>query len=389
LLLRRGDPIAEVVAVARAAHADEVHVAADFGLYGQARDAAVEAALAEHGIALIRTGSAYAVAPGRLFTKAGTPLQVFTPFFRAWTAHGWREPAPGPRAVEWVHPVRSGRLPAAPDAPTGRVGEEAALRRWRRFRDGALADYPSDRNRPDRDGTSDLSTALKWGELHPRTLLADLAELTTATDPLAPDGPSVFRKEIAWREFHADVLFHRPATAREYLREEFARMAYDEPGDALSAWQTGRTGYPVVDAGMRQLLATGWMHNRVRMIVASFLIKDLHIEWQYGARHFMRHLRDGDLASNSLNWQWVAGCGTDAAPYFRVFNPVSQGQKFDPDGAYVRRWVPELAHLSGASVHTPWDVVDGYAKGYPQRIVDHGAERAEALRRLGELQGRR
>ncbi|MGQ0467457.1 MAG: cryptochrome/photolyase family protein [Sporichthyaceae bacterium] len=388
LLVRHGDPVAEVVRVARAAKADEVHVAADYGPYGQARDAAVEAALAEHGIALVRTGSPYAVAPGRVFTKSGTPMQVFTPFFRAWVAHGWRDAAPSPRSVDWVHPLKSEKLPAAPDAALGLVGEEAAVRRWRAFRDGALADYSSARDRPDLDGTSDLSVALKWGEIHPRTVLADLAEVTGDRDPMGTDGASVFRKEIAWREFHADVLFHRPETGREYLRPEFSKMRYDSPGEALSAWKAGRTGYPIVDAGMRQLAGIGWMHNRVRMIVASFLIKDLHVEWQHGARHFMHHLRDGDLASNSLNWQWVAGCGTDAAPYFRVFNPVSQGQKFDPDGAYVRRWIPELAHLSGAAAHTPWDAPSGYSKGYPQRIVDHAAERIEALTRLGEITGR-
>ncbi|MGQ0846437.1 MAG: cryptochrome/photolyase family protein [Sporichthyaceae bacterium] len=385
VLLRRGDPAAEVLAVARAAQAEEVHVAADFGPYGQARDAAVERALAEHGIALVRTGSPYAVAPGRVFTKSGTPMQVFTPFFRAWVAHGWRDAAPSPRSVDWAYPLKSQAPPKAPDAPSGPAGEEAALRRWRSFRDGALQDYSSARDRPDLDGTSALSVPLKWGELHPRTVLADLADLTADADPMGSDGPSVFRREIAWREFQADVLFHRPHVAREYLRPEFARMRYDAPGTALTAWQRGRTGYPVVDAGMRQLLETGWMHNRVRMIVASFLVKDLHVEWQHGARHFMHHLRDGDLASNSMNWQWVAGCGTDAAPYFRVFNPISQGQKFDPDGAYVRRWIPELAHLSGAAAHTPWDSPNGYSKDYPRRIVDHADERAEALRRLAEI----
>jgi deoxyribodipyrimidine photo-lyase len=163
-------------------------------------------------------------------------------------------------------------------------------------------------------------------------------------------------------------------------------MRYDDPHphsgpDRLAAWQEGRTGYPFVDAGMRQLLTEGWMHNRVRMVVASFLVKDLHLEWQLGARHFMHWLRDGDLASNQHGWQWAAGSGTDAAPYFRVFNPVSQGLRFDPDGAYVRRYVPDLAHLSGAVAHTPWDAPDGYTHGYPERIVDHAAERQEALDR--------
>jgi deoxyribodipyrimidine photo-lyase len=181
------------------------------------------------------------------------------------------------------------------------------------------------------------------------------------------------------------VLFQRPETAREYLRPEFAGMEYDEPGDRLDAWRNGRTGYPVVDAGMRQLRATGWMHNRVRMIVASFLVKDLHIEWQHGARHFMRWLVDGDLASNQHGWQWVAGCGTDAAPFFRIFNPTTQGQKFDPDGAYVRRWVPELRDLDPRLVHEPSAAPGGVPGGYPQPIVDHKEERTEALARYGRV----
>jgi deoxyribodipyrimidine photo-lyase len=381
LAVRRGDPVHEVVLVAKAVKASAVHAAADFGPYGQRRDEAVAAALAEHGIALVRTGSPYAVAPGRLHTKAGTPLQVFTPFFRAWLTHGWRDAAPSPRGVAWVHPPTVHDLPAAPD-PLSPAGEDAALRRWRKFRDHALADYGSGRDLPGIDGTSDLSTALKFGELHPRTLLADLAERDRHADPLGDSGAAIFRKELAWREFHADMLFHRPQTAREYLRPEFARMPYEQPGADLTAWQQGRTGFPMVDAGMRQLLHTGWMHNRVRMIVASFLVKDLHLEWQHGARWFMRCLRDGDLASNSLNWQWVAGCGADAAPYFRVFNPVGQAGRFDADGDYARAWIPELRHLPGAAAHAPWDAPDGYAHGYPQRIVDHADERLEALRRL-------
>ena len=196
------------------------------------------------------------------------------------------------------------------------------------------------------------------------------------------EGAKVFGQELAWREFYADVLWHRPETAREYLKPEFAGMAYDEPDERFDAWCAGQTGYPFVDAGMRQLLATGWIHNRVRMVVASFLVKDLHVEWQHGARHFLRHLCDGDLASNNHGWQWVAGCGTDAAPYFRIFNPVSQGQKFDPRGDYVRRYVTELRHLDDAGVHEPWVAPDGYQSGYPERIVDHKAERSESLVRL-------
>ncbi|HVE23939.1 MAG TPA: deoxyribodipyrimidine photo-lyase [Sporichthya sp.] len=378
VLVRRGDPVDEVVAVARAAKASTVYVAADFGPYGRLRDARVEEALAGHGIGFERVGSPYAVAPGRVVNGSGEPYKVYSPYYRAWCEHGWRAPANSPRSVEWVRPLAHHDLPAATvprgmELPT--AGEDAAMRRWRAFRDGPLADYGTARNRPDLAGTSQLSTALKFGEVHPRTLLAELD----------PERHDAFAKELAWREFYADVLFHRPETAREYLRQEYARMRYAAPGPDFDAWCEGRTGYPFVDAGMRQLRAEGWVHNRVRMVVASFLVKDLHVEWQHGARHFMRWLRDGDLASNQHGWQWVAGCGTDAAPYFRIFNPVGQGEKFDPSGDYVRRYVPELRHLTGAAAHTPWNAGDGYDHGYPARIVDHAEERTEALARLAEL----
>jgi deoxyribodipyrimidine photo-lyase len=381
---RRGDPVAEVVAVARAAKADEVHCAADYGPYGSARDTAVEKALAAHGIELVRTGSPYAVAPGRVLTKAGEPYSVFTPFFRAWLAHGWRGPAPAPGEVSYVKPLADHDFPREPDLDglaLCAAGEEAARRRWTRFLESRLPAYAADRDRPAVPGTSGLSTALKYGEIHPRTLLTDLEGVSAER---VRAGADTYRKELCWREFHADVLWHRPETARTYLREEFARMRYDEPGEAFEAWCAGRTGFPLVDAGMRQLLAEGWMHNRVRMVVASFLVKDLHLEWQHGARWFMRWLRDGDLASNQHNWQWVAGCGTDAAPYFRVFNPETQAAKFDPNGTYVRAYVRELRHLPGAAALTPWEADGGYSRGYPHRIVDHAEERREALLRLEE-----
>ncbi|MFL6182320.1 MAG: cryptochrome/photolyase family protein, partial [Actinomycetes bacterium] len=330
-----------------------------------------------------RTGSPYAVSPGRVRKTDGTPYRVYTPFYRAWCEHGWRAPAEFDQ-VAWVSAVASDALPpshsneAPPLLPE--AGERAALARWADFRDNALDDYADRRDRPDLRATSHLSVHLSFGEIHPRTVLADLgsphAKLTKSHE--------VFRKELAWREFYADVLHHEPQSASQYLRPEFAHMDYDVGASAerkLAVWQSGNTGFPIVDAGMRQLLAEGWMHNRVRMIVASFLVKDLHLEWQVGAGWFMRHLVDGDLASNSHGWQWTAGSGTDAAPYFRIFNPITQGLRYDPDGDYVRRYVPELAHLSGPDIHEPWKTADGYDKGYPERIVDHAAERRESLAR--------
>ncbi|GAA4820623.1 cryptochrome/photolyase family protein [Tomitella cavernea] len=422
LLLLHGDPVEVIPQLAHSINADSVHVSADFGPYGTQRDDAVQASLAAAGVPLIRTGSPYAVTPGRISTKAGTPYKVFTSYRRGWLDHGWRSPAATTAdSLAWLDPAELpplagalrcsalGALPGIGDERDGPAlpppGEAAALRRWRTFRDERLTGYDTHRDRPDRDATTRLSPHLKFGCIHPRTVLHDLRESPSSA-------ASVLRSELAWRDFYADVLFHRPDTARRNYNPRFDAMRYDAGPDAEAAfdsWREGRTGYPIVDAGMRQLLGEGWMHNRVRMITASFLTKDLHLPWWRGARHFMKHLVDGDLASNQHGWQWTAGCGTDAAPYFRVFNPVTQGERFDPDGDYVRRWVPELRHIDGKAVHRPWargaaaplfsvngpvsaDMpvsvgTPGYAdtSAYPSPIVDHAEERVVALARFGEI----
>ena len=373
LVVRRGDPVKAVPRVAREAQAEAVHVSADFGPYGSRRDDEVASALGP--IDFVRTGSPYAVSPGRVHKNDGEAFKVFTPFYRAWREHGWPAPATTITGrVKWDTGVEGIDIPADPRLPAGLElpppGEDAALSAWRSYRRGSLADYDDVRDRPDLDRTSRMSVYLKWGCIHPRTLLADLGR-----------GDDVYRRELAWREFYAAVLSAWPTSAREYYQPQLAKMTYARPNTkAFTAWQEGRTGYPIVDAGMRQLLAQGWMHNRVRMIVASFLVKDLHIEWQHGARHFMRHLVDADLASNQHGWQWTAGTGTDPAPFFRVFNPVTQGQKFDPEGDYVRRWVPELRDVEGKAVHTPWELADPPGD-YPAPIVDHATERKVALER--------
>ena len=394
LVVRRGDPQTVVAGLVREIDASTVHISADAAPYGAARDRAVEQTLAAVGADLRRTGSPYAVTPGRVRKDDGSPYRVYTPFYRAWCQHGWRPPAPLPDTA-WAEGVPGDGIPARrdgrdvddlPSLPA--AGEQAAMDRWLSFVDDGLDHYADDRDRPDLPSTSGLSVHLRFGEIHPRTLLHRLGP---AHEKLAKP-LEVFRKELAWREFYADVLHHHPHTAHDYYRSEFAGMPYDTGPEAdrrLEAWQRGLTGYPLVDAGMRQLLAEGWMHNRVRMVVASFLVKDLHLEWQQGAEWFMRHLVDGDVASNAHGWQWTAGCGTDAAPYFRVFNPVAQGRRYDPDGSYVRRYVPELDHVAGPSVHEPWSVDDGHARGYPAPIVDHGAERLEALARYDLVKGTR
>lgn len=386
LVTRTGDPAAVLPRLVAELGAVSVHVTADAGPYGRQRDLAVERALGD--VPLVRTGSPYAVAPGRVVKRDGTPFQVFTPFARAWREHGWHSPAVRPDVVPWQHGVRSDDRPARPDLDGVQLppaGEAAALAAWHRFRDERLLGYDEGRNTPGTNGTSRLSAYLKYGCIHPRTLLADLA---------AEQGSESVRRytdELAWRDFYADVLWHRPESAREYLKPELQGMGYDSGPDAeelVRAWQTGRTGFPIVDAGMRQLLGEAYVHNRVRMIVASFLVKDLHQEWTLGAKYFMEHLVDGDLASNNHGWQWVAGTGTDASPYYRVFNPVTQGKKFDPDGAYVKRWVPELRDLDAKHVHEPWTAPGGVPAGYPEPVVDHAHERQVSLDRYAAVRAR-
>jgi deoxyribodipyrimidine photo-lyase len=340
-------------------------------------------ALFGEGVALHLVGSNYAVLPGEIRKDDGTPLKVYTPFYRRWS----QRPIPRPISVDLktvnCFEFKGGTLPKPDTEPPFEIkaGEDFALRTLQRFIDRRVREYHLKRDRTDLGGTSHLSHALAHGEIHPRTILSMLPD---------GEGAEVYRKEIAWREFYADVMFHNPHSYDQYLDERFAAMRYADPSEdskKLQAWISGNTGYPIVDAAMRQLAQTGWMHNRARMIVASFLVKDLHFEWQVGARHFERHLTDFDPASNSHGWQWTAGCGTDASPFFRVFNPITQGEKFDPNGDYVRKYVPELAHISGPKVHQPWLLVDGLANGYPAPIVDHATERLEALARLKEISG--
>jgi deoxyribodipyrimidine photo-lyase len=384
LTVRIGDPATEVPAFAADIGAGSVHVSAETTPYGTARDERVRARLAERDLEWVPTGSPYAVGPGRVVTQGGTPYRVFTPYSRAWRDHGWPAPASAPQPLSLGKDrsddhalARMARALAECPVELPAAGEEAAQQRWRCFLDERLADYADGRDRPDLHGTSQLSPYLKVGAIHPRTMLAGLAGRRTRP-------AEVFTNELGWREFYADVLHARPDSAWHDLRPELAAMAYDDEPALVSAWQEGRTGFPIVDAGMRQLAQAGWMHNRVRMITASFLCKDLHVWWPVGARHFLAHLIDGDVASNNHGWQWVAGTGTDASPYFRVFNPVTQGRKFDPRGDYVRRWVPELAHVPGPKVHEPWSAEGGYDRGYPKPVVDHGDERTEALRRYEE-----
>ena len=380
LLITRGHPEERIPEICAAIGATDVHVSADFSPFGVRRDRTMEAALAASRITLIGTGSPYLVSPGRVTKDDGSPYKVFTPYFRRWKEVGWRAPAQtDARSANWVDPAHVAGLPESTDAPNPNVGldvpagEPAALKRWAEFLADGVQTYATDRDRPDKPGTSRMSAHLKFGTIHPRTMARDL----NAHDP----GPTAYLRELAFRDFYAAVLQQWPHSAWRNFNRGFDSIEVDTDAaaqTAFEAWKAGQTGYPIVDAGMRQLRESGFMHNRVRMIVASFLVKDLHLPWQWGARWFMDQLVDGDVASNQHGWQWCAGSGTDAAPYFRVFNPTAQGEKFDPNGDYVRHWVPELAGV--ADVHR---LKSGRPPDYPEPIVDHGAERVEALRRYG------
>ena len=383
LVVRDGDPVDLVAKLATEVDAGEVFVSADFAPYGSRRDQRVEQRLAVDGRVLQRVGSPYAVEPGTVRNGSGQPYKVFTPFSKAWLAHGWSGSIRAPADVRWATGLAGDPWPEAQasGAALPAPGEAAAKIAARRFVDDHLSSYDEQRNDPGADATSRLSPYLKWGAIHPRQLLQKLG---------SSQAERTFRSELCWREFYADVLHHRPDTVRQAFNPAMAGIEVDTQATdaAFLTWCEGRTGYPIVDAGMRQLAGEGWVHNRVRMLVASFLVKDLHLDWRRGAAFFMEHLVDGDLASNQHGWQWVAGSGTDASPYFRIFNPVTQGERFDPGGAYVRRWVPELAEVPDRYVHRPWDDPVGPPPSYPPRMVDHAEEREESLRRYAAVRGR-
>jgi len=366
LVIRHGDPTDEVPALADEVDASTVYVAKDFAPYGRRRDGHVADALRGADRRLRGVGSPYAIEPDTVKKQDGGAYSVFTPFSRRWREHDPGQPIDAPRRPDWVEAPSDG-LPQRPEIgiELPSVGEDAVASRWRRFRDDGLGEYDDRRDLPALDATSRMSPFLKFGVVHPRQLISALDRRN--------DGHRTFETELCWRDFYADVLYQHPESAWSHHDERFDHIRYDDDDAAknkFERWQQGRTGFPIVDAGMRQLLETGWMHNRVRMIVASFLVKDLHLPWTWGARHFLDHLIDGDLASNNHGWQWAAGSGTDAAPYFRVFNPTTQQERWDPDGEYVGRWVDEIG-----------------TDDYPDPMVEHAAERDEALARYQEIKG--
>ena len=371
-----------------------------------ARDQAVEAELRKKGLTVQAMNGSLLHEPQDVCTKQRTPFQVFTPFWRACTVRG--EPsAPLPAPARLASPKRwpesvslaSLDLEPKPDWTKGlraawRPGCAGAAERLSSFLEGAMASYHDGRDRPDSEGTSRLSPHLHFGEISPRQIWHEVRARARSTRRRgAAEGPDAFLRQLIWREFAYHLLSHFPETPEQPLRAKFAAFPWADDPESFRAWQRGQTGYPLVDAGMRQLWATGWMHNRVRMVVASFLVKHLLLPWQAGASWFWDTLVDADLANNTLGWQWAAGCGADAAPYFRIFNPVAQGKRHDPDGTYVRQWVPELSHLPTRWIHEPWVAPkavlseSGVELGgtYPEPIVEHAFARQRALATLASI----
>jgi deoxyribodipyrimidine photo-lyase len=397
LVLRQGPALAQLLALCRESGADAVYWNRRYEPAVSARDTLVKQGLRAAGLVAESRNGALLAEPWDISTQSGGPFQVFTPFWRRLLAQlhpaaALMAPLALPAPTAWPSSLALPALALLPDIPwyagmaqAWQPGEAGATQRLAEFLAGALPRYAEQRDWPGVAGTSRLSAHLHHGESSPRQVWH--AVLRAAGSEVAATRSGKYLAELVWREFSHHLLHHFPHTPTTPLRAQFARFDWRDDPQALRAWQRGRTGIPLVDAGMRELWATGWMHNRVRMIVASFLVKNLRLPWQAGARWFWDTLVDADLASNTQGWQWSAGCGADAAPYFRVFNPVTQGRRFDPQGQYLRRWLPELARLTDEQIHAPWEVdaaqlsAAGVVLGahYPAPIVDLRASRAAAL----------
>ncbi len=406
LIIRRGPSQAALDDLIKETGAGAVYWSRRYEPLLIARDVKVKTALVEKGVDAQSFDAALWHEPWTIENQSGQPFQVFTAYWRRCLKEAEPDPpAPPPRALRpprsWPASVELAALELQPKLNWAagfpiawRPGERGGQAQLQRFLDSSLPEYHQARELPGASGTSRLSPHLHFGEIGPRQVWhAARRRAETSGQSLAVWRESKFLQELGWREFAHHLLYHFPHTTDEPLRVEFRRFPWRRDAAFLGAWQSGRTGYPIVDAGMRELWTTGWMHNRARMIVASFLVKDLLISWREGAAWFWDTLVDADLAQNTLGWQWSAGCGADAAPYFRVFNPILQGEKFDPQGAYVRRWLPELARLPDQWLHQPFaapaNILDAagvqLGRSYPSPIVSHTIAREVALEAFGKL----
>jgi deoxyribodipyrimidine photo-lyase len=396
LVVRRGEPLAQLRTLREESGATRIFAEADFSPYARQRDTRVGQALPLH-----LTGGVTLHPPGAVRKADGQPYIVFTPFSRTWKAlplPSERDVLAAPEALPAVPDLPGLPVPDSPALPASvpfLPGEEEAQRRLAAFVEGdnpPIAHYVQERNRLDLAGTSQLSPYLRFGMLSVRQAVVSARTAAAAADRAGRSaqgskGAETWLNELIWREFYIHILHHFPHVRGSSFRVKYEQIAWENDPDAFAAWCEGRTGYPVVDAAMRQLVETGWMHNRARMIVASFLVKDLLIDWRWGERFFMQHLVDGDPAANNGGWQWTAGTGTDAAPYFRIFNPILQGKKHDPEGAFVRSWLPELARVPDRRLHAPWETPEEVQReagciigqDYPAPVIDHAWARERTL----------
>ncbi|MEI6233599.1 MAG: deoxyribodipyrimidine photo-lyase [Planctomycetota bacterium] len=386
LILRHGKPEIEIPRLLKDAQAHSVFCNRDYEPYAVARDQRISAALAEIGSPLKTFKDLVIFERGEIRTQTGGLYTVYTPFKKTWLLQPlYPSVLPFPEKIIFPNDLKD--LHSAPfdfnsirpesDVPV--VTESSALTLLKKFLAEPIFTYAETRDLPAVEGTSRLSPHLKFGTISPRTVFAKATQILNAAKSAShKNSIATFISELVWRDFFFQIMAEHPRVATNSFRAEYDTIKWENSPKLLEAWKAGRTGYPIVDAGMRQLAQTGWMHNRVRMIVGSFLCKDLLIDWREGERHFARLLIDGEPAVNNGNWQWVAGTGTDAQPYFRIFNPVSQSERFDPSGTYIRRWVPELTHVLNDSIHSPWDA-PLMCPDYPARIIDHAERRIRAV----------
>lgn len=380
LRVERGDPEQVVPRIASEVGVDSVHVSDEVTPYGRRRDNEIS-----ESVKLRVHDGVYTHAPGSILTGAGEPYKVFSPFHRSWSERAVRPVALSDKAEFTDEPGEGLPDCGDPTIPAGPGGAEIRLGEFLTRVD----DYDDERDRIDLDSTSHLSVDLKYGWIGPRRLISEVGHTTA--------GRRAFIRQVAWRDFYGHLVAEHPHIVERSFDERYRKLEWRNDPEEIEAWREGRTGFPIIDAAMRRLVAEGQMHNRARLLVGSFLVKDLLVDWRVGERFFRHHLVDGDVAQNAGNWQWVAGTGTDAAPYFRVFNPVTQSERFDPKGRFIRRWVPELAEVPDEWIHSPWEtgpldlVPYGVELGtdYPDPIVDHGMARRRAIEAYDAARGSR
>jgi deoxyribodipyrimidine photo-lyase len=395
LIIRHGKPVEELKRLVEETGATALYFGRDYEPYSRERDTAVQEAMQKLGVAVETFSDHLLSEPGEILTQNKTPYTVFTPYKRVWFEQPFEMPHAAPKQIPVPKKLHSEKLPTLPQSVGVQEGEaqspcvtgsEAEAHRWLEFfLKQCLSEYDAARDFPGEEGTSRLSAYLRMGVISSRRVFAEVQRRQRALS--RREGPDTWLSELAWRDFYYQILWHFPRVVGNAFQVKYNDLSWENDDELFQAWCEGRTGYPIVDAAQRQLNAEAWMHNRARMITASFLTKDLLCDWRWGEKYFMQKLVDGDLASNNGGWQWAAGTGTDAQPFFRIFNPISQGEKFDPDGVYVKKWVPELARVPAKYVHQPWKLSPAeqaavgcvLGKDYPHPIVDHKVQREKAL----------